>query len=206
VGLLSDLKVSAVARRRFPDDERLTPASLFALVRDMPYERASDAEPETAIDEWRGTSWGKHYLLHALYREFGLHSILLHATHEISVQDWPWLPPELQRELQDDPIPSVHTFIRLEVGTEWMTVDATWPVAAGQLGLLVNERFETGKDMKIACDIDELFHVPEQADPLEFRAAILERVIGDQVERRERFIEALSEWLSRELYQTSIRR
>jgi hypothetical protein len=206
VGLLSDLKVSAVARRRFPDDERLTPASLFALVRDMPYERASDAEPETAIDEWRGTSWGKHYLLHALYREFGLHSILLHATHEISVQDWPWLPPELQRELQDDPIPSVHTFIRLEVGTEWMTVDATWPVAAGQLGLLVNERFETGKDMKIACDIDELFHVPEQADPHEFRAAILERVIGDQVERRERFIEALSEWLSRELYQTSIRR
>jgi hypothetical protein len=206
MGLLSDLKTAAVARRRFPDDERLTPASLFALVRDMPYERASDAEPETAMEEWRGTSWGKHYLLHALYREFGLHSILLHATHEISAQDWPWLPAELQRDLESGSIPSVHTFIRLEIGTDWMTVDATWPVAAGQLGLLVNERFETGKDMKIACDIDELFHVPEQTDPHEFRAAILERFVGDQVGRRERFIAGLSEWLSRELYQASGRR
>jgi hypothetical protein len=203
MGLLADFKTAAVARRRFPDDERMTPASLFALVRDMPYERASDAEPETAIEEWRGTSWGKHYLLHALYREFGLHSILLHATHEISVQDWPWLPPELQRELEAGPVPSVHTFIRLEVGTEWMTVDATWPAAAARLGLPVNERFETGKDMKIACDIDELFHVPEQAEPHAFRAAILEQWVGEQAERRERFIAALSEWLARALAATS---
>jgi hypothetical protein len=203
MGLLADLRTAAIARRRFPDDERLTPASLFALVRDMPYERASDAEPETTIEEWRGTSWGKHYLLHALYREFGLHSILLHATHEISSRDWPWLPPELQDQLHAGPIPSVHTFVRMEMGTAWMTVDATWPVAAGQLHLPVNERFEAGRDMNVACDPDELFHVPEQADPHAFRATIIERFVGAQMERRERFITELSEWLARELSQTS---
>lgn len=203
MGFLADFKSAAVARRRFPDDERLTPASLFALVRDMPYARASDPEPETAVEEWRGTSWGKHYLLHVLYREFGLHSILLHATHQISAQDWPWLPAELREQLEPGPIPSVHTFIRLEIGTEWMTVDATWPAAAARLELPVNERFDAGKDMQLACDVDELFHMPEQADPQAFRAAILEQCVGEHAARRDRFIASLSEWLARGLYEPS---
>jgi hypothetical protein len=203
MGLLADFKNAAVARRRFPDDERLTPASIFALVRDMPYRRASDRRPQTTIEEWQGTCSGKHYLLHALYREFGLNSILIHAAYEVTASDWPWLPEDLQAQLREGPVPDVHTFLRLEIGNEWMTVDATWPLAASHLGLPVNERFEAGKEMKLACDPDELFHVPEDVDPQAFKEALLERHVGDEAERRGRFIEGLSEWLEKELYEVS---
>ena len=203
MGLLADFKAAAVARRRFPDDERLTPASIFVLVRDMPYERASTPLAETAMHEWRGTCSAKHYLLRALYREFGLHSILIHAACEITAVGWPWLPSGLKDALQEGPIPDVHTFLRLDIGNEWMTVDATWPLAAGQLGLPVNERFEAGRDMKVACEPDELFHVPEDVDPQAFKDVILGRHVGGQVDRRDRFIEALSGWLARELPETS---
>lgn len=203
MGLLADLKQAAVARRRFPDDERLTIASIFALVRDMPYRPASDGQPATTIEEWQGTASGKHSLLRALYREFGLHSILIHAACEISESAWPWLPDELKAQLRDGPIPDVHTFLRLEVGSEWMTVDATWPLAAAQLGLPVNERFEAGREMKLASEPDELFHVPEDVDPEEYKDTILRGVVGGQATRRERFLEALSEWLAKELYEPS---
>ncbi len=203
MGLLADLKQAAVARRRFPDDERLIPASIFALVRDMPYRPASDGQPATTIEEWQGVASGKHALLHALYREFGLQSVLIHAACEITESSWPWLPDDLKAQLRDGPLPDVHTFLRLEFGPEWMTLDATWPLAAGQLGIPVNERFEAGREMKLASEPDELFHVPEDVDPEEYKATILGGIVGDQAARRERFIETLSDWLAKELYEPS---
>ena len=35
--------------------ETITAASAFALVRDMPYQRAGSRRPESIIAEWRGT-------------------------------------------------------------------------------------------------------------------------------------------------------
>jgi len=203
MGLLADFKAAAVARRRFPDDERLTPASMFSLVRDMPYQRAADPLPETTIQEWQGASSGKHYLLQALYQEFGLHSILIHAACQITAADWPWLPPDLKAQLLDGPIPDVHTFLRLETGAEWMTVDATWPLAAARLGLPVNERFEAGRNMKVACEPEELFHVPDSVDPQAFKDTLIERFVGGQAGRRDRFMRALSAWLAGEIHQAS---
>ena len=56
MGLLSDFKAAAVARGRYPDDQLLTPAAIFPLVRDLPYERASDLRPATTIAEWQATA------------------------------------------------------------------------------------------------------------------------------------------------------
>ena len=53
----------------------------FALVRDMPYQRASTREPEAIIQEWRGTCSGKHYLLDQIFREEGLESRVIMCTH-----------------------------------------------------------------------------------------------------------------------------
>ena len=201
MGLLADFKNAAVARRRFPDDERLTPASLFALVRDMPYRPNPDPSPEATIEAWHATCWGKHYLLHTLFRDFGLQSTLIHAYYEVRPTEWRWLPEELLKEAQAAPVPNLHTFVRLQLDDEWMAVDATWPAAAGRFGLPVNERFEPGRDMKLVCDPDELFHAPLDADPVTFRNRILADFIGDQLERRDRFFDALGDWLARELYE-----
>lgn len=196
MGLLQDFKAAAVARARFPDDERLTPAALFALVRDMPFARPSDGRIETVIAEWRGTAPGKHTLLQALYEDFGLHTMLIAAGHEFTLANMPWLPPALRAHLEAGPIPDVHMFVRLQIEGDWMTVDATWPLAAARLGVPVNERFEPGKEMPVACDPDEILHVPPDADPEDFEAFMLDRHVEDQRPRRDAFLEALSAWLA----------
>src|SRR5690625_7564673 len=61
-------------------------ATLFELVREMPYLRALDREPSTTIREWRGACSGKHYLLKALYEALGYRTEPLGCT--------PWGRPE----------------------------------------------------------------------------------------------------------------
>lgn len=202
MSLSSDLRAGAIARGLFPDDRPLTAEAAFALVRDMPYERASSREPATVIAEWRGTCSGKHYLLHALFNELGLPSTLIACTHEFTPETAPWLPPHLMAEVTAQPVPDVHTFLRVqpypntERADEWMTVDATWPLAAARLGLPVNERFELGRDHVLACDPIEVFHIPDDADPQVLKERLIVLHAEGQAERRERFIVALTEWLA----------
>ena len=196
MGLLADFKTAAVARTRFPDDERLTQAAIFALVRDMPFARPSGIQPRTIVTEWQATAPGKHLLLQALYEEFGGGAMLICALHSFRAEELPWLPDELRAHLEAGPIPDVHMFLRLRVDTDWMTIDASWPLAAGQRGLVVNERFETSRDMKVAIEPDEIMHIPPEADPVEFEQLLIERHVGDQLERRNAFLDALSVWLA----------
>ena len=192
--LLPQLRAEAERRRLLAPDEQLDAARAFALVREMTYARASSREPEVTIAEWRGTCSGKHYLLRALLKELGYRTILIACTAELSKEQAPGLPPELIAMLEDGPILDVHNFLRVELDGEWMTVDATWPLAAGASGLPVNEQWVPGRDMRTALDPIELFHVPEDVDPQEFKRRLIERELGDQSERRDRFIEALSAW------------
>lgn len=194
--LLQDFKAAAVARARFPDDERLTPAALFALVRDMPFARPSDGRIETVVAEWRATAPGRHVLLQALFEEFGFSTMLIGALHEFSLERTPWLPAELRAHLDAGPIPDLHMFVRLQIEGDWMTVDATWPLSSARLGFPANERFEPGKEMPIACDPDEILHVPPDADPEDFEAFMVQRHVGDQLARRDAFLEAIGAYLA----------
>lgn len=203
--LLPTLKRAAVARGLFPDDQPLTAEAAYVLVRDMPYERASSREPRVTVEEWRGTCSGKHYLLKALLEEIGLPAVLIAATHEFTLQNSPWLPEHLRRELEAGPVPDVHNFLRVqpfphtERSDEWMTVDATWPLAARRLGMPVNERFVLGVDQRLAADPIEVFHMPEDEDPQAFKERLIAVHAAGQEERRDAFIRALSAWLAQEL-------
>ena len=53
--LLETLKLKAVENGLVSPKDEIDAAKAFYLVRDMPYQRASSREPETTIDEWRGT-------------------------------------------------------------------------------------------------------------------------------------------------------
>ena len=192
--LLPLLRAEAERRGLLAPDEQLDAARAFALVREMTYTRASSREPEATIAEWRGTCAGKHYLLRALLEELGHRTILMACTGELSKEDAPGLPPELLAMLDQGPILDVHNFLRVELDGEWMTVDATWPLAARESGLPVNGQWVPGRDMRTALDPIEVFHVPDDVDPQEFKRRLIERELGDQGERRERFIEGLSAW------------
>jgi hypothetical protein len=198
--LLPAFRAAALARGLIEADRRIDAAAAFALVRDMPYGRASDARPETLIEEWRGTCSGKHLLLGALLRELGRDSILITALHEFTPRNSPWLPPHLLAEAASAPVPDVHNFLMVEDDAGWFAVDATWPLAARDLGLPANEAWTPGRNMAIAADVDELHETPEDEAPLEFKARVLADHVGEPGSpdrtRRERFIEALAAWLN----------
>ncbi len=197
--LIPAFRTAALARGLLEDDVRIDAARAFALVRDMPYERATDARPETLIEEWRGTCSGKHLLLAALLRELGRDSLLMHVLHEFTPVNSRWLPPHLVAEVTRAPIPDVHNFLMVEHDPGWFAVDATWPLASTVLGLPVNEAWTPGRNMTIAADVDEVYETPEDGDPLEFKARVLADHAGEPGtparERRERFIENLASWL-----------
>lgn len=199
---LNAFRAAATARGLIESDTRIDAARAFALVRDLPYRRASNAQLETAIEEWRGTCSTKHLLLQELLAELGVDSILMVALHEFTPPNSPWLPPALLEDVRLAPVRDVHNFLRVEApgGEDWFAVDATWPLAARALGLPANERWTPGRNMTIAADIDEMYDVPDDVDPLEFKARVLDDHVGppgsEARERRERFIEALGAWLA----------
>jgi len=199
--LVPDFRQAAIERELFDEDGRMTVEAAFHLVRDMPYQRASGPEPETVIAEWRGTCSSKHRLLQAILEEMGRSTMLMLATHEFTPANSPWLPADLLEEVRREPVPDVHTFLRVEGDNEeWFTVDATWPLPASTLGLPVNDEWVEGRNMHIAAEEIEVFDVPEDVDPVVAKERLLERHVGapgtPARDRRERFIVQLGEWLT----------
>ena len=58
-----------------------------------------------------------------------------------------------------------------------------------------NERYEEGREMTLACDPDEILHVPPDADPVEFAGRLIEAHIGADAPRRAQFLSMLAEWV-----------
>ena len=195
IGLLSLLERESRARGLLGYSESLSAERAFALVRDMPYRRASSRKPEAIIQEWRGTCSGKHYLLADIFRELGLESQVIMCTHRFTPENTRHFPPELRDLVEQAPVPDVHTYLRVNTAAGWTVVDATWPSSAGPLGMQVNGEFNPGRDMTIACNPIETLPVPEGQDPQEFKEQVLEKFCGNQSQLRDSFIEGMGQWL-----------
>ena len=194
-GLLSLLEQESRNRGLLSDSASLTLERAFALVRDMPYRRASSRKPEAIIEEWRGTCSGKHYLLADIFRELGLESQVIMCTHRFTAENTGHFPAELRELVAVSPVPDVHTYLLLKTSAGWMVVDATWPSSAGPLGMTVNPVFQPGSDMTIACEPIETLPVPEGRDPQEFKEEIIREFCGDSSGVRDEFIEGMGRWL-----------
>ena len=168
----------------FHGDARVDAGGVFALIRDMPYQRASSREPEAIIREWRGTCSGKHYLLDALFREMGHDSRVVMCTHNFTPENTAHFPEPLRSEVSQGPLPDVHTYVRLHTEAGWMKVDATWPQSARALGMAINDRFIPGVDMDVACSPIEVFDVPDGVDPQTFKEELIEVHCGSDMDRR----------------------
>jgi hypothetical protein len=203
--LIRDLKAAAIKRALFPAGASLDAPAVFALVRDMPYRRASSHEPAVTIEEWRGTCSGKHILLQSLFEELRMGTMMILALHEFTALNSPWLSPSLLTMLHEAPVRDVHNFLRVQplaqLGpqAEWVTVDATWPLAVRKLGIPVNEILDLKNDMGIAADPDEVFHVPPDTDPSELKERILQDLSPGELTRREEFLAKFMDWLGEAL-------
>ena len=193
--LLSLLEQESRERELLSDGESLSAERAFALVRDMPYRRASSRKPEAIIEEWRGTCSGKHYLLADIFREMGLESRVIICPHRFTLENTGHFPPELRELVAEGPVPDVHTYLRVNTAQGWTVVDATWPSAAGPLGMTVNHDFRPGSDMIIACDPIETLPVPDGIDPQEFKEQVIREFCGTSSGARDEFIEGMGRWL-----------
>jgi hypothetical protein len=197
MSLIKDLHSEAVRRGLLEPNEEIDAARAFALVRDMPYMRASSRAPQVTIREWRGTCSGKHYLLKELFAELGLRSRLIACTTETNLD--PAEMPEELRALVGDAggrVVDVHNYLVLELPEGDMVVDATWPLALKELGMVVNEEFRLGENQHIAGKPIEEWVVPEGGDPQEFKDVLLrEHFTPEELELRDEFIRAFSQVL-----------
>lgn len=193
--LTERLKTEAVRKGLLDPEVEIDPATAFALVRDMPYRRASDRRPETTIAEWRGTCSGKHYLLQALFAELGLPSQVIACTTVTPVD--PERVPDSLRPLYESAgrrFVDIHNYLLVSLpGGEQMVVDATWPLSAREAGMRVNEAFHLGKDQHIAADPLERWPVPAGRDPQDFKDELLRtHFTPAELEFREEVIRTLS--------------
>lgn len=204
--LLEILREEAQDRGLIPASAGLSADEVFSLVRDMPYLRATSRQPGAVLREWRGTCSGKHYLLNQLFQELGYETRIIMCTHQFTQENSRHFPESLRVHLAGGPIPDVHTFLRLRpMGSDstelkadagWTRLDATWPRETAVLGMTVNQRFEPGMDMQLACQPIEFFEVPEEADPQAFKEQLIGTFCAGQMSERELLIEGIGEWLT----------
>lgn len=193
--LLPLLECESRRRSLIAADETLTAATCFTLIRDMPYRRASSRKPEAIIREWQGTCSGKHYALHRLFGELGLHTRVIMCTHRFTRDNTTHFPTGLRALVEQEPVPDVHTYLKVETDAGLIVVDATWPSSAARLGMAVNRHFAAGQDMTIACDPIDTYEVPADQDPQVFKERLIEEFCGASSQIRDDFIEGMSRWL-----------
>ena len=193
--LLETLKSKAVERRLLKPQEEIDVEKAFLLVRDMPYIRASSRDPETIIQEWRGTCSGKHYLLKGLFAELGYSSRLIACT-TVNLIDPKKVRGKLRRLLKQSNgrFVDVHNYLVLELPGKEMIVDATWPINTKGSGTVVNERFVLGEDHQIACEPIKSWVVPDDRNAQDFKDEILkDSFTPEELAHREEFIKTLGE-------------
>ena len=117
------------------------------------------------------------------------------VTHRFTEKNTRHFPDELRSLVAEEPVPDVHTYLRVETAEGWTVVDATWPSSAGPLGMTVNHDFLPGSDMIIACDPIETLPVPEGHDPQEYKERVIREFCGESSVVRDEFIEGLGRWL-----------
>ena len=192
--LLEMLKSKAVERGLLKPEQEIGLEQAFTLVRDMPYIRASSRDAETIIHEWRGTCSGKHYLLKKLFAELGYKSRVIACTAVTHID-----PKEARGKLRklleqsNGRFVDVHNYLILDLPEGEMTVDATWPLATKDIGMVVNENFVLGENQQIAYQPLKTWVVPEEGDSQEFKNKILkESFTPEELAHRDEVIETFA--------------
>lgn len=193
--LLSQLASAARKRELLAPNADLDPATVFALVRDMPYQRASDRQPATILREWCGTCSGKHYLLKALFTELGYTARVMACSVRMDLSERA-MPAPLGEILApvNGRFVDIHNYLILDTPQGEMTIDATWPLAMRRAGFVANDQFILGQNQQLAYPCDETWVVPDDVDPQAFKTRLLTTLFtADELAARDAFIETISQ-------------
>ncbi|MBE2223598.1 MAG: hypothetical protein IAF02_18800 [Anaerolineae bacterium] len=204
--LLALLKDEAIKRDLLTAEANIDAATAFYLVRDMPYIRASSREPETIIQEWRGTCSGKHYTLKALFAELGISSQIMACTavYEFGFEN---AHETVQQALDSTHVNfvDVHNYLVLHLPEGDMIVDATFPLLSEPFGATVNKQFVLGENQSIACEPLQTWVVPEDGDPQAFKDDLLRANFSEaELAHREAIIKLINSLFEQASQQTEL--
>ncbi len=132
-------------------------------------------------------------MLKKLFAELGYRSRLIACT-TVNHIDPKSVSGKLRKLLEQSNgrFVDVHNYLVLELPEGEMIVDATWPLATKEMGLVVNEDFVLGVNHQIATKPIKTWVVPEDGDSQEFKDRILkESFTPEELAHREEFIKTL---------------
>jgi hypothetical protein len=134
-------------------DTRESMCSIFSHIRDIPYSLVApvnDAKTpqEQILIAGKGSCGAKHYLLAEMFRNLNL--TVVYATFPFLWND-PDLhyPPQLRKLAATLPV-AHHLACRVQVGCNWILVDATWDLPLAKAGFPVNEDWDGYSGTKCA--------------------------------------------------------
>jgi len=183
---LIEEKFKEWTQRKEVGDARI---SIYERIRDIPYAvipELIDAQRYAEILKLgKGSCTPKHFLLCNMYQRLGM--LVLYVVYpfrwgEVEVD----YPPRLRRLAEAMPT-SYHLACKVDIGGEFVLVDATLDPALKRLGLPVNETWDGSSDTLLPispCGEEQLYHPCE---------VYLQRAMPD--ERSLTFYDELNSWL-----------
>ena len=134
-------------------DTRESMISIFSHIRDIPYSLVVPATiakspQEEILLAGTGSCAAKHYLLADMFRHLDLN--VVYATFPFLWND-PDInyPPELRKLAATLPV-AHHLACRVQIGSSWVLVDATWDLPLAKAGFPVNEHWDGHAETKCA--------------------------------------------------------
>jgi len=173
-----------------PDRARVV---LFERVRDIPYAYPASRDPEEVLRTGVGTCSGKHYLLAELYRRLGLQVRNMICSHRFNESDLPF-PEEMQAMLRKNEIVDMHDYLQIDVGGDWVDIDATWERGLRDFGFPVNEEWDGREPMILSVAPDEQV-VVDNGDAARTKEEMLAKLSPRQRALRKQFLDALNRWM-----------
>lgn len=166
---------------------------LFERVRDIPYNYPASRDPEEVLRAGVGTCSGKHYLLAELYRRLGLRVRSMICSHRFNESPLPF-PEGMQAMLRRDEIVDMHDYLQIEVGGDWIEVDATWECGLRDFGFPVNEAWDGQTAMILSVVADE--SVVVDGEPGRAKEEMLAKLSPRQRSLRKTFLDAMNRWMA----------
>jgi transglutaminase-like putative cysteine protease len=173
-----------------PEQARIV---LFERVRDIPYAYPASRDPEEVLRTGVGTCSGKHYLLAELYRRLGLQVRSVICSHRFNESDLPF-PEAMQAMLRKNEIVDMHDYVQIEVGGDWVDIDATWELGLRDFGFPVTEDWDGRAPMMLSVAPDEQV-VVDNGDAARTKEEMLAKLSPRQRSLRKQFLDALNRWM-----------
>lgn len=170
--------------------------AIYRAVQAMPYFSGPDRTPQAALRDGRGACTAKHLVLRDLLRRLGLTAEVevVEGDFASGIPVHPTMPAALTDMILEGGVTDFHCRVRLSGPEGNRYLDATWPLDLMAWGFPADRDWAGQGDTCQA--IAEVTVMSSEEDTLGVKAGLLATLPEAALQRRERFLALLSDWLA----------